>query len=268
MKEKDFNEVLGRVDELKALFHFVQRVIPLLEYLFHFLRDLLPVLEGINLSIKESSSKIPHAANKLNKVTEATELATTEILNIVEQILDKSNMISVELTTISKAEAERKEIKEKLDKVFDDKNNQDLLTRFKEAQALWRENSMLPLYEDTITSLTKIVEEIANDSSNIMIALQVQDITAQQIAAVNHMIESVHLRLSTLLGQFDQADFQSLLHDQQIQLERATFDPNATYSHDDGRQKFADKVIQQHGENDAPENVVTSQAEIDKMFMK
>ncbi len=270
MNDKDFKEVLGRVDELKALFHFVQRVIPLLEYLFHFLRDLLPVLEGINVSIKESSSKIPHASNKLNKVTEANELATTEILNIVERMIEKTNNLNARFTAIAATEEKRKALRDRITGLLNGGPGSDPTASFASVRSAWQEYAALPLYTDEIEAVGGITAEMINDATNIMMALQVQDITAQQIAAVNHLIESVQLRLSTLLGQFDQTDFQNLVHDHQVQLERATFDPNATYSHDGARQKLADRVVEQHttGELDTGDNVVASQDEVDKMFMK
>ena len=50
------------------------------------------------------------------------------------------------------------------------------------------------------------LESIQTDCTNIMIALQVQDITAQQIAAVNKLMQSVDEGLNRLLKHFSQVD--------------------------------------------------------------
>ncbi|HTP12467.1 MAG TPA: hypothetical protein VMM37_02520, partial [Bacteroidota bacterium] len=49
-------------------------------------RGILPLLEGVKNSIAESSSRIPKASMQLSKVTEATESATVEILNVLESM--------------------------------------------------------------------------------------------------------------------------------------------------------------------------------------
>ena len=49
------------------------------------------------------------------------------------------------------------------------------------------------------------LESIQADCTNIMIALQVQDITAQQIAAVNKLMQSVDEGLNRLLKHFSKS---------------------------------------------------------------
>jgi chemotaxis regulatin CheY-phosphate phosphatase CheZ len=48
------------------------------------------MLDEINKSLEESSNKIPRASNQLNTVTKTTEVATTEILDALDQMSLKS----------------------------------------------------------------------------------------------------------------------------------------------------------------------------------
>jgi hypothetical protein len=76
-----------------------------------------------------------------------------------------------------------------------------------------------------------------------MISSQVQDITAQQIASVNHLIESVQGKLSTLLGQLDADNLPELTDAQKIAIKKVAFDPNAVYTKAGERQHIADDIL-------------------------
>ncbi|MBL7975629.1 MAG: chemotaxis protein CheZ, partial [Candidatus Kapabacteria bacterium] len=82
IRDKDLQQLLAKSEELKALFVLGQRVVPFLEELFVFVREVSPALEDINKSIEDNLSRIPKASKQLSKVTEATELATNEIMDI------------------------------------------------------------------------------------------------------------------------------------------------------------------------------------------
>ena len=85
--------ILDKINELRALFIFGQRVIPFLEELFYFVNDMAPILEEINSSIYESTRRIPRASSQLSKVTEETEVATKEILDNLDGVLGKLDKI-------------------------------------------------------------------------------------------------------------------------------------------------------------------------------
>ena len=81
--KKDF-EMLGvKLRELKALFSVGEKIIPSIQKLVDFINEMSPLLVHINNSIEESNSKIPKATDHIVDVTNATELATTEILDSV-----------------------------------------------------------------------------------------------------------------------------------------------------------------------------------------
>jgi chemotaxis regulatin CheY-phosphate phosphatase CheZ len=89
-----------------------------------------------------------------------------------------------------------------------------------------------------------ILESIQEDCTNIMIALQVQDITAQQIAAVNKLMQSVDEGLNRLLRHFTGVATE---HQQERYLtERLdiVFDSTAEYTGGAARQRMADAVVE------------------------
>jgi len=101
------------------------------------------------------------------------------------------------------------------------------------------------------------VGKMKNDSNNIAVSLQVQDITAQQLATVNHLIESVQEKLSALIEDFDNT---KILDNHEINLpDNASFDPNARYSKSLVPQQEVDSIFNQKSQK-------ASQAEIDKLF--
>lgn len=140
----NINDLIKKAEDEKTIEFFLE--------ILTFLKEVKPVFELMNHTIADGTSKIPNASKKLSKVTEATEIATTEIMNILDQVFANVN---------------------KLKESSNDKATLDV---------------------------------IDNDLSNIMMALQVQDITSQQIAAVNHMLSILHQKLIHLLAHFD-ADY-------------------------------------------------------------
>jgi chemotaxis regulatin CheY-phosphate phosphatase CheZ len=132
------------------------------------LQKVITLLDRIKHSIEESSSKIPNASVQLNGVTQATEIATVEILDVLDQVGTKIHIVENGL------------------KAFD--------------QPGIAEHQMLML-----TGIKQTLTELKTDTSNIAVALQVQDITAQKIGAANHLIESVRKELLNELNYFETA---------------------------------------------------------------
>ena len=89
MKPEELNIIVRKVEELRALMVFTQRTIPFLEDVFAFVKDIVPLLDVLKSSVETTSEKLPHASKQLDKVTTATELASTEIMNIVDGMYPK-----------------------------------------------------------------------------------------------------------------------------------------------------------------------------------
>ena len=85
-----------------------------------------------------------------------------------------------------------------------------------------------------------------------------RDITSQQLATVNHLIESVQDRLASLIDDFDNTKLNE--NENNLNLpEGASFDPNARYSKSVVPQQEVDSIFNK-------EMQTASQAEIDKLF--
>ena len=89
-------------------------------------------------------------------------------------------------------------------------------------------------------------------------ALQVQDITSQQLASVNHLIASIQGKIITLLK-----NFSNVGDDQKIILDNKAYDEDATYEDKHSQQDIADKIISDvHSASQIP----SSQEEIDRLL--
>lgn len=180
MLDKDLQALLQKAEELRALFVLGQRVIPFLEEIFIFVGEIKPLLDEINHSIEENIQKMPKASKQLSKVTEATENATTEIMDTLDGMTYKTGIMSANLRQI-----------------------RELTTTGAAAGS------------DSITAIMdncdQVLESVKDDSNTIMMALQVQDITSQQLAAVNNLLQTIQQKLSRILQHFRSTEMNELI---------------------------------------------------------
>jgi chemotaxis regulatin CheY-phosphate phosphatase CheZ len=180
------------------------------------LQKVITLLDRIKNAIEDSSSKIPNASVQLNTVTQATEIATVEILDVLDQMGTKIHMVENGL------------------KEFDVKG-------ISECQTL-----MLAGIRQTLT-------ELKDDTSNITVSLQVQDITAQKIGASNHLIESVRKELLNELNFFETAKKktdEARRHAEIEKVDQKAFDVNALYMKTPEHQNKIDEVVTAWKENE------------------
>jgi len=173
------------------------------------LHKVITLLDRIKNAIEESSNKIPKVSVQLNKVTQATELATVEILDVLDVMGTKILTIETSLTE------------------FD--------------QAGISESRMLML-----SGMKQTLSELKEHTSNISIALQIQDISTQKINAANHLIESVRYELLDELNYFETARNKTDNARRQAAGETAaskSFDINASYMKTPDHQSKIDDVI-------------------------
>lgn len=217
------NKLFEKLDDLKSIFLYSEKLIPVIQKLIDFMRNTIPLLENINQSITETTNKIPTATNQIDSVTSATEMATTEILDTVDKILSEiaSARANVDNLINSQNGFLNEEIKEKLSLV--------------------------------LVSL----DNINQHANNVTLSLQVQDITSQQLAAVNYLIQSVQARLSSLFQDLEDTNIGQMnkLTDKNI------FNENARYQDTSQQQKEIDQIV-------TANNSPASQDEIDKLFLK
>lgn len=258
MRDLDVNMsgIFDKLNDLKNLFKFGERIVPIIQSLIEFMKEIVPLLENINSSIMDSANKMPQASSQISNVTNATELATTEILDLVDKITLVVTDVEDTLKTFRTQHSKKEEIIVLLKKHL--KGNQKALE-------LLEEFAELDKNETVIKNTLEKLDGVKADTYQITLSLQVQDITAQQLAAVNHLIESVHEMLANLISDINESeikdDFKSL---DLTTPEGLSFDPNASYDKDESRQKNVDKIVDNKNKN--KKNEQTSQDEIDKLF--
>ena len=251
MLTTNMTQLFNKLNDLKSVFTYGQKIIPIIQNLVDFMKETIPLLENINNSIADSTSKIPKASHQISNVTHATELATTEILDLVDVISNETTKIETRLKSEAELINKSNELIDKL--VGINAGNKEALDILNELKAT-NEQLITP------PELFESIEKIKNDAYNITISLQVQDITAQQLAAVNHLIESVQQKLSELIVEIQEAEIRDR-EPASMEIEAPTsaaFNPNARYKGNGNSQKIADELVEV--------NNTASQDEIDKLF--
>jgi len=200
MSSLNIEGVLTRIEELRGLFELGQRTMPFLEELFHFLEEIEPLLDEINTSIRESTDKMPAAKSKLETVTEATEVATTEILDLVDSVAFELKMMQKALTRKTEGLDAVREADERLLKLLNSELGDEHADLVEEVERIHRRKQ--PLLDEAIDHADdelEAVDDVREKMTQITMSLQVQDITSQQIAAANHIIESLRDRMTRLV---------------------------------------------------------------------
>ncbi len=261
IKNEDTKKILDKLFELKSAFQFGEKMVPLIQNITNFMQEIVPLLQNVNVSINESNQKFPIAQNQIENITSATELATTEILDQIDEAGNSLNNISQYCAELNENKNQQTELFEKLSDALKDKPE--------EKQIL---DALLKV-SDYTKSIEKINAEIntLNDKNfQITMSLQVQDITSQQLAAVKHLINSVHEKLEILISDLETSniseDFLNLYnkeYEQESDRDK-DFNANASYAKDD-RQEKADKVVNEI-KNVNNDNDDFSQDDIDKLF--
>mgnify|MGYP000308827752 FL=1 len=248
MRSENLSQLFSKLDDLKKVFTYGEKLIPVIQSLGEFMKETVPLLENINRSIAESTSKIPKATNQIQNVTSATEMATTEILDLVDSLNDDLTDIEKTMVEVLAKETDKKDFLMSLIPMLKKENAELFIKDFLNKNCSTEKLGVLLLQ----------VGKMKNDSNSIALSLQVQDITSQQLATVNHLIESVQERLSSLIEDFDNTKIIEGQDNLNIP-EGASFDPNARYSKSLVPQQEVDSIF-------SKEMQTASQAEIDKLF--
>ena len=239
MKPEELNIIVRKVEELRALMVFTQRTIPFLEDVFAFVKDIVPLLDVLKSSVEPTSEKLPHASKQLDKITTATELASTEIMNIVDAMYPKVDRM--------RAEQEQRRAG-----VAAARASLHRLCEITQGTAAAQEThticATLSSVLDTMVPSDVAVQEVESiqaDCTNIMIALQVQDITAQQIAAVNKLMQSVDEGLNRLLKHFSKSSSEPQVSRYKHRRLDIVFDSSAEFDASGERQRAADAEMEE-----------------------
>ena len=248
----NMEKVFQKLGDLKSFFIYGQKIVPVMQKIVDFMQDTVPLLENVNQSIQDSTSKIPKAAVQINNVTSATEVATTEILDIVDAISSDVQTIKTKLELL----------KNKIDKQKDIISRLTLSVKENKIACEIINNELIPEFVgDELVSMVNMIDKIHDGVMNITISLQVQDITAQQLSSVNHLIHAVQEKLSSLVMDLNNKEVKEVPDIAYQVAESGSFNPDARYNKDKESQTLADTLVNNQIKK-------PSQEEIDKLFSK
>lgn len=263
---RSLHDILGKLNELRAVFTLGQRAVPFIEEVLDFLREIAPLIEEIDASMRESTGKMPGATSQLQNVTHQTELATNEILDLVDAVTAKLNTLAKTNEATAATVKDIRHVDAHIVRVLrralaDQPDVLDKLNVLHERKKEMRRS--LEMHTETHQAT---LQEIRGRMNRIMVSLQVQDITAQQIASVNHLIESIRTRMALLIQRLDTTPMEPAPAEgapHQTLANGPTFDANARYTSNRTHQDTADAVFT-GGAPPAP--AVSSQDDIDALF--
>lgn len=214
----------------------------------HLLHEIVPLLENVKNSIEDSSSRIPKASTQLSKVTQATESATVEILNVLDAMTAKITNAEGQLQKLKSVIQNSKGAAKKVSEQLRSTTSGNGAYAYVELLTLIANEYVAGIdHESTISTVEKLLSETKEDSMNIAITLQVQDITSQQIAGVAHIIESVQTQLAHALDRFENGEASEIAKEnvQQPTTAGPAFDIDAHFTKPGERQDVADEIVKQ-----------------------
>ena len=208
------------------------------------LSGVIPVLDKIKETIEESAGKIPSASRQLDNVTKATESATVEILNVLDVMTRNIDQAEGGLQVIAEAYQRQQQTLQKVLSLLQNSSDPALV---KAAEVASQDGGTEVNAADTLAGVRTALTCAKDRSIDIAMALQVQDITTQQIAGVTHMIESVRTQLGRLFAQMTETGVEQfkIAIPPPSEQGRQSFDTNAQYTPSADRQGGADAIVEQ-----------------------
>ena len=207
MEKAEISKLVNSFTEIKNYFNTTQRYMPQIAKLVFFIEEIIPLLETIHTNLHHTTLLMPSATEKLGKVTDATEIATTEVMNIVDSVINRHTNMSNSLEELeSKSE-------ESVDVAF---------------------------LKGKTSELKKEIDGSQDDLFSIINALQFQDITTQQVNSIILTIDTVNEKLSELLKGFGDERMKVGSIEREV-----AFDPNAEFDFDRSAesQRLADEYM-------------------------
>jgi len=187
--------------------------------------------------VEVTSLKLPKASDQLGKVNQASEKASNDILNMVDGMnasidsLVAANPTQTVMESVRRtADAVHHSVKTLCAKFNGDEQATDLLN-------IWdlHYQSLKAISPDSHVANT--LAKLQEDCTNIMLAMQVQDITGQQIATVIGLMQAIDDVLRKLLANF--SDSVQALQSAPAPEPDRTFDVGASE-----RQKMVDALLE------------------------
>ncbi len=201
----------------------------------------IPLLDAVKESLEESTGSIPKASRQLDNVTKATESATVEILDLLERMSARVDRLGTAIAGVRAASGEGETRLAAMDALV-----ATLEQSHPEVHACWNDFRKTPGFLSLPAGIDVEFDALRTDTMNIGMALQVQDITTQQIAGVSHMIESIRMKLTEVLQSFNDGEMAS---PPELAMSgppdpNGRFNGDAEYSRAPERQENADEIVE------------------------
>lgn len=200
----ELDSILEKVSDLKVFFDFGQKTVPALEDVSAFIREIGPAVDSLKAMIEVTSVRIPKASDQLARVNQTSEQASTDILNTIDKMMAMIDGLMNQghddgvSDTVSKTAGKVSEtIKALVEKSGWDEDIRQLFN-------VW------DLHEQSLKSLNPAngiktqLQTLQEDCTNIMMALQVQDITGQQISMVIGTLQAIGDVIDNLAEHFSE----------------------------------------------------------------
>jgi chemotaxis regulatin CheY-phosphate phosphatase CheZ len=208
-------------------------------------QDVIPLLDQMKSSIHESTQHIPTASKQLNSVTQATESATVEILNVLDSMTQRVTATETFLTELARRSATARALEIDITRMLE-RTATVHPAEINPLRTLWAEYVGHATNDEELGKVRQLLAEVQNASVSIAMALQVQDITSQQISGVIHLIESVRTQLCNVMSNLNRrGGGQPLVPVEELPVgdPAHAFNADAKYVHDPDRQEMADNII-------------------------
>jgi chemotaxis regulatin CheY-phosphate phosphatase CheZ len=213
------------------------------------LSGVIPVLDRIKDTIEESTGKIPGVSSQLHSVTKATESATVEILNTLDVMTRHIDQAEKDLGVLAEAHQQQRSSFQSIVALLEGSSDPAAAKAVEVARQYVEAGTRAADADGALSAVRASLTSGKDRSIDIAMALQVQDITTQQIAGVTHMIESVRTQLGRLFAQMSETDSKNkppLGPDPDVTGEPPKhFDTNARYAPTADRQGGADEIVEQ-----------------------
>ncbi len=211
MPINSIDDVLNKIEQMHKSLRLSDEIFPLISDLFLFIKEIIPLMLEVNAFMKDSSKKIPTASDNLNKVSQATEMATHDILNRLDTIAEQL---------------------------------ENLKTRVKN--------------EGASDESIQLIDDISNESNEIIFAFQFQDITTQQLEHVNRILEAIYEKFVTLFHSSLKLKDKSIIGEDVVNAIENELGDSTQQSSKEFHKKTEDKMHHQG----------ISQDDIDRFFKK
>jgi chemotaxis regulatin CheY-phosphate phosphatase CheZ len=211
MKQQDLDNILRKVADLQVFCEYGQRTLPILDEISSFMRQISSAVEDLNAVIEVAIVNIPKAAGQLDRVTQATTQASHDILNILDRMVGTLDEV-VTVVSSGMMEKDLNDATTKMSgvvKMLVEKSGWDEdIVRLAET---WESHLQHLRMTGPTNNLERLLKDLQTDCTEIMMALQLEDITQQHIGAVMGTIDGVAEGLRKLtVGFFETAETREL----------------------------------------------------------